>query len=914
MANPELQSQAVNFVLDGREVTAGPDESILQTAKRLGTDIPHLCYSEGLRADGNCRACMVEVEGERVLAASCCRRPTPGMVVHTDNDRVKTVQRGVLELLQSSMPAQAYTLHNELDDWSQRIGVDRPIPELAAEAVADFSHPGIAVHLEACIQCKRCLRACREVQVNDVIGYAGRGSSARIVFDFDDPMGESSCVGCGECVQACPTGALAPATPQFMLAVEKEVDSICPYCGVGCQLTYHVRDNKIMHVTGRDGPANHGRLCVKGRFGFDYVHNRQRLTKPLIRRTDVAKTTELIDPAHPEAVFREASWDEALEFSASGLKQILEQEGSDALAGLGSAKGSCEEAYLFQKLVRCGFHSNHVDHCTRLCHASSVAALLEGIGSGAVSNPMADVTRADVILITGANPTVNHPVGATWMKNAIKNGTSLILFDPRKTDLSRHARWHLQFNPASDVALINAMMHVIIEEGLTDDDYIARYTEGFAALKTHLQDYSPAAMSPICGIDEETIREVARAYATAKNAMILWGMGVSQHVHGTDNARCLIALCMITGQIGRPGAGLHPLRGQNNVQGASDVGLIPMVYPDYQRVDNPQAKARFEKLWQTELSPKPGLTTVEIMNNAHDGVLKGLYIDGENPAMSDPDSRHARAALATLKHLVVQDIFLTETAGFADVVLPATAFAEKTGTFINSDRTVQLGRQAIDAPGEAKPDLWIIQQIARRLDLQWPEQQVEDVFNEMRLGMDSIAGITWQRLQQESVTYPCLREGDPDSPVLFADGFPTASGRARLFPAAIVQPDELPNQDYPWVLITGRQLEHWHTGSMTRRSSVLNALEPEPWVAVNPADLLNLGIPDGGTLQLTTRRGSIALHARSDESSKAGSVFMPFCYYEAAANILTNPALDPVAKIAEVKYCAVNLSRPLGMA
>jgi len=907
MASPELLSDTVVFTLDGQQVSAGPKETILEAARRLGTDIPHLCYSEGMRADGNCRACMVEIEGERVLAAACCRYPTAGMVVRTDNARVINVQRGVLELLQNGMPVTSYTRQNELNDWSERLQVHHTPTDRIPESVDDLSHPGIAVHLQACIQCKRCLRACREVQVNDVIGYAGRGSTARIVFDFDDPMGESSCVGCGECVQVCPTGALVPATSRFMLEVEKEVNSICPYCGVGCQLTYHVRDNKILYVRGRNGPANHGRLCVKGRFGFDYVHNKQRLIKPLIRRQDVPKTTELIDPDRPESVFREASWEEALDVAAAGLKTLLDREGPDALAGLGSAKGSCEEAYLFQKLVRCGFHSNHVDHCTRLCHASSVAALLEGIGSGAVSNPMADVTRADVILITGANPTVNHPVGATWMKNAVKNGTTLILLDPRKTELSRHSRWHLQFNPASDIALINAMMQVIIEEGLTDEGFIARHTEGFEALKKHLQDYSPKAMSPICGIAEDTIREVARAYASADNAMILWGMGVSQHIHGTDNARCLIALCMITGQIGRPGAGLHPLRGQNNVQGASDVGLIPMVYPDYQRVDNPVAKARFERLWQTELSPSPGLTTVEMINRAHDGLLKGMYIEGENPAMSDPDSHHARAALAKLEHLVVQDIFLTETAGFADVVLPATAFSEKTGTFINSDRTVQLGRQAIDPPGEARPDLWIIQQMAHRLGLDWADQNAEDVFNEMRQGMDSIAGITWDRLQHESVTYPCRQEGDPGDPVLFDNGFPTASGKARLFPAAIVLPDELPSREYPWVLITGRQLEHWHTGSMTRRSSVLDALEPDPWVAVNPTDLQNLGIPDGGSLQLTTRRGSITLQARSDQSSMVGSVFMPFCYFEAAANILTNPALDPVAKIAEVKYCAVKL-------
>ena len=908
-ATPEALPKTVEFTFNGKLMVAFADETILQAAQRHGSEIPHLCYKDGLRADGNCRACMVEIEGERVLAPSCCRKPTEGMMVNSNNDRVLKSQKMVLELLKADMPEKDYTLHNELDDWADKLGIGKPRFESRDDVTDDLSHPGIAVNLDACIQCTRCLRACREEQVNDVIGYAWRGSHSKIVFDFDDPMGNSSCVGCGECVQACPTGALMPANEVGLVEPDKRVGSICPYCGVGCQFTYNIKDNRILYVEGRDGPANHSRLCVKGRYGFDYVHSKQRLTKPLIRRKDVPKSAELeIDPDHPETVFREASWEEALEVAAGGLKKILERDGPGALAGLGSAKGSNEEAYLFQKLIRTGFRSNNVDHCTRLCHASSVVALLEGLGSGAVSNPMGDVAHADVLIITGANPTVNHPVGATWMKNAIKNGTQLILLDPRGNDLGRFATHHLKFKPASDVALLNAMMHTIVEEGLTDERFISERTENYEALKSHLKAYSPEAMEPICGIKAENIREVARLYATAKTAMILWGMGISQHVHGTDNARCLISLCMITGQIGRPGTGLHPLRGQNNVQGASDVGLIPMVFPDYQRVDNPEAHQRFEKLWGTELNDKPGLTTVEIVNAAYDGDLKGLYVEGENPAMSDPDSNHARAGLARLEHLVVQDIFLTETAYFADVVLPASAFPEKTGTFINSDRMVQLGRQAIDPPGEARQDLWIIQEMARRLGLDWNYDGPEAVFNEMRLGMDSIAGITWERLQQETVTYPCEQEDDPGEPIIFVNDFPTESGRAKLVPADIIPPDEQPDQDYPFILITGRQLEHWHTGSMTRRASVLDALEPEPFVAVNPRDLIKLGVQAGAPLTLKTRRGKITVNSKADNDTPPGTVFMPFCYYEAAVNKLSNAALDPYAKIAEVKYCAVKLS------
>ena len=490
--------------------------------------------------------------------------------------------------------------------------------------------------------------------------------------------------------------------------------------------------------------------------------------------------------------------------------------------------------------MRTGFHTNNVDHCTRLCHASSVAALMETIGSGAVSNQVDDVAEAEVIVIIGSRTTENHPVAATFMKNAAKAGKTLILLDPYRSDLARHATHYLQFQADTDVPLLNALMHVIIEEGLHDQAFIEQYTEGFEALRDTVSNYSPEKVAPICGIPAPLLREVARTYAQASGSMLFWGMGISQHIHGTDNARCLISLALLTGQIGRPGTGLHPLRGQNNVQGASDVGLIPMVYPDYQPVADPDIRARFEALWQTKLDPDPGLTVVEIMHAVHAGQLKGMYIMGENPAMSDPNLNHARSALAKLEHLVVQDIFFTETAGYADVILPASAFPEKTGTFTNTDRRVQLGRQAIDPPGNARQDLWIIQQIAQRMGLDWDYAGPSDVFSELRVAMPSIAGITWERLQQEhSVTYPCTTEGDPGEPILFQQGFPTPNGRGKFVPAQYTQAAELPDTDYPYVFTTGRQLEHWHTGSMTRNAGILSALEPDPVVNVHPQDLDN---------------------------------------------------------------------------
>jgi formate dehydrogenase major subunit len=606
-------------------------------------------------------------------------------------------------------------------------------------------------------------------------------------------------------------------------------------------------------------------------------------------------------------MFREATWEEALQKAADGLKRIRDED-RYALAGFGSAKGSNEEAYLFQKLVRTGFGTNNVDHCTRLCHASSVAALLEGIGSGAVSNQVNDVANAELIFLIGANPTSNHPVAATWMKNAARRGVKLVYADPRRGELSRHAWRMLQFKPDTDVALLNAMIHTIIDENLVNANFVRDRTSGFEALKENAQSFSPEKMAPICGIPAQTIREVARAFATAKASMILWGMGISQHIHGTDNARCLIALTLMTGQVGRPGTGLHPLRGQNNVQGASDSGLIPMMYPDYQRVSTPEAQQRFEKFWGTALDPKPGLTVVEIMNSAYDGKIRGMYIMGENPAMSDPDVEHARAAMAKLEHLVVQDIFLTETAYLADVVLPATAWPEKNGTVTNTDRMVQLGRKALQPPGEAREDLWIIVELAKRLGLPWSYSSPKDVWDEMRQCMDSIRGITWERLERDSsVTYPCENEGDPGQPVVFQTHFPTATGRGKFVPADLIPAAERPDAEYPMVLITGRQLEHWHTGAMTRRSGALDAIEPEPVASLHPLDLEKIKVKPGQVLSVESRRGKISLYARADAGTPRGAVFIPFCYYEAAANLLTNPVLDPYGKIPEFKYCAVKV-------
>jgi len=912
-ARPEELFETISFTLDGREIKACEGETILQAAERhgIGSHIPRLCYSDDLRPVGNCRSCMVEIEGERALAPSCWRTPKEGMVVHGASDRAVKAQKMVLELLQSDMPGTEYSPDNELTYWARRLDLGKPRFVGREQPREDLSHPAMAVNLDACIQCTRCVRACREEQVNDVIGFAGRGDQSKIVFDLDDPMGESSCVGCGECVQACPTGALMPADGVGAVQEDKQVDSVCPYCGVGCLLTYNIKDNRILHIEGRDGPSNRKRLCVKGRYGFDYVNHPNRLTQPLIRREGVNKELRNdFDPGRPEDIFREASWEEALDVAARGLKRVRDEKGPQALAGFGSAKGSNEEAYLFQKLVRTGFKTNNVDHCTRLCHASSVAALIEGIGSGGVTCQVADVADCEVMFVIGANPTSNHPVASSFMKNEAEKGKTLIVADPRRIELSRHATHSLQFKPDSDVALLNAMLYTIIDEGLTDETFVAERTEGFDELRRNVMNgYSPEEMESVCAIDAAMIRECARLIATHRT-IIFWGMGISQHIHGTDNSRCLIALALITGNVGRAGSGLHPLRGQNNVQGASDAGLIPMVYPDYQPVGDDAVRHRFEQFWGVEdLDPEPGLTVVEIMNAIHAGKLHGMYIMGENPAMSDPNLNHARESLSMLEHLVVQDLFLTETAAYADVVLPASGFPEKTGSFTNTDRRVQLGRTALDMPGEARQDWALLQEIAQRIGVDWNYGSVGEVYEEMRQAMPSITGITWERLhEQDSVTYPCESLDDPGQGIVFAESFPTANGRAKLVPAHLISADETPDDEYPYVFITGRQLEHWHTGAMTRRASVLNALEPYPVVSMHPLDMYDLGVNQGDALRITSRRGEVDAYARGDDGMQRGEVYLPFAFHEAAANLLTNEAIDPFGKIPEFKYCAVKVS------
>jgi formate dehydrogenase major subunit len=958
----------VRLTIDGRPVEVPAGTTIWEAAKAAGIEIPVLCHDPRLPPVGVCRVCLVDV-GEKRLTASCVREASEGMTVSTSSEKIEGLRKGLVELLLSDYPVDAggsgrKTERDELRALADRYDVawpglaaegaerglaggpagegGRPGPRTVAVAgipsgngrPIDASSPVIRVDHQACILCDRCIRACDDVQVNHVIGRTGKGYATRIGFDLDDPMGASTCVACGECEKACPTGALtlvelverAPSVPKAELT---RVDSVCPYCGVGCAISYHVDEakNRIVYADGRESPVNHERLCVKGRYGFDYTAHPQRLTKPLVRRDSAypkgplspetassngtrRKPGGLVDYDEVLPHFREASWEEALERVGRRLQEIKRESGPSALAGFGSAKCSNEEAYLFQKLIRAGFGTNNVDHCTRLCHASSVAALLETIGSGAVTNVFADVENADVALITGSNTTANHPVAATFMKQAAKSGrTKIIVVEPRRVEIADHAEVFLQIRPGTDVAMYNAWMHVLIDEGLVDEAYVAEHTEGFEALKELVANYPPEVAAEVCGVDADEIRRAARLFGAAGAAIVFWGMGISQHTTGTDNARCLISLMLMTGNVGRPGTGLHPLRGQNNVQGASDAGLIPMVYPDYQSVADPELRAKFEAAWGAELDPEPGLTVVEIMRAALAGEIRGMYMMGENPFLSDPNTNKVRKALAALDFLVVQDIFLTETAEFADVVLPATSFFEKDGTYTNTDRRVQVGRRALDPPGEAREDWRIVCDVATACGYPMAYDSPSDVFDEFTSLAPSYAGLTYDNLGLTGKLWPCP---DPESgdgiQVLFGDRFPTANGRGKFVPCEFEPAKELPDAEFPFVLNTGRLLQHWHTGTMTRRARALHAIAPAPKVEVNPDDLAALGLSHGDRVTVASRRGEITLEAEASRRMTPGTVFIPFHFREAAANVLTIDELDPYGKIPEFKFCAVRIA------
>jgi formate dehydrogenase major subunit len=975
----------LTLTINGKPLAAEPDQTILDAARAGGVEIPTLCWYPKLPIVGNCRICLVSVEGQAKLLPACATKVADGMVVTTESHAAVENRRGVLRLLLERYPADHLRNggradpRNEFERYVTRYGVEpSPAAGRDLELRSGDERPGdpmIRHDMTTCILCTRCVRACEDIQVVGVLDVGERGEHTEIIVGADGDPDRAGCTWCGECVRVCPTGAIFEVMPKERFRPEQirrpehVVRSVCPYCGVGCQLDLHTADNKIMRVTSPDielDTPNQGSTCVKGRFGYDFPQHRDRLTRPLIRRgwqqegdrwvwrgpggddrrggpwrtiegegqqtkpgTPPRKTGKsvrelpLLDridldirdrvatPASWYEPFREATWEEALGLAAQEMARLKRERGPNALACFSSAKCSNEENYLLMRLFRGAIGTNNVDHCTRLCHSTSVAAMQRALNTSAASGSMREVEHeSDVIFIAGANTTETHPVFGAAIKRAQERGTTLIVADPRRIELAERADIHLQMLPGTDVALFSAMLNHILAAGLEDKRFIAGRTREFDAVRAAVQPYTPERAAKITGVSADRIRRAAERYARGPRTCTLWAMGLTQHANGTDLVASLLNLMLACGMIGRWGAAMMPVRGQNNVQGASDVGAIPFVYTDYQPVGDPAVRARFARAWglaPEALSLEKGLMVTEVVKP--ESGVRGMYIMGENPIISDPDIAHAEHWFRELEFLAVQDLFLTETARYADVVLPGSSFAEKTGTFVNTERRIQLSHRALDLPGDARGDLEILIDLSRRLGLPTPFQSAEDVMREIATVTPSWAGVTYPRLEGAGLQYPVPTTEHPGTAFLFDDAFPTADGKAIFVPVEYTDPVELPDEQFPFVMNTGRQLYHWHTGTMTRRASGLDAREPTAIVEIHPDDAAQLGVTEGDLVRITSRRNSMLTAVRVSDRVAPGQVFVPFHFREAAANLLTNPVLDPYAKMAELKICAVRIER-----
>jgi len=896
----------ITLTIDTCELAAQPGQTILQVALAHGIDIPHVCYDPRLTPTGACRLCLVEIEGQPGLETACTRLAEPGMVVQTNTEDIRALRKATLELLLSEHNPTCTTCDRDGDCLLQDYAYEYQVEEGRFPSVMippgdrnyTTDNKAIVYDPSKCIRCQRCVKVCAEVQMANALTLKDRAGDVQVTTGFDVELYDSPCEVCGQCVSACPTGALyeTAAVGQGKTKDLVKTRTTCPYCGVGCQLDLNVnrKTGRIVRVTSEAGCVpNDGNTCVKGRFGMEFVAKADRLTTPLVKEN---------------GSFREASWDEALHLVAARFTQLKSQYGPDALAGLSSAKTTNEDNYIMQKFVRAVFGTNNVDHCARLCHASTVAGLARAFGSGAMTNSIEELRGAPCVFVIGSNTTECHPVIGILIRQAVASGdTALIVADPRRISLAGIAEVHMQQRPGTDVALINAMMNVILEEGLEDKDFVAQRTEDFESLREAVADYTPETASTITGVAADDIRRAARRYASAPSASIVYSMGITQHTTGTDNVLSLANLAMLTGNVGRECTGVNPLRGQNNVQGACDLGALPNVYSGYQKVDDPAVQEKFEKAWNATLSGKPGLTVVEIMNAAAEASIRGLYIVGENPMLSDPDINHVREGLERLDFLVVQDVFLSETAQLADVVLPACSFAEKDGTFTNTERRVQRVRKAVEPPGQAREDWRILCDVAQRMGYAMAYPDASAIQHESASLTPIYGGITYDRLDGVGLQWPCPTSDHPGTRFLHQGKF--SRGKGKFHAVRYLPPKEMPDDEYPFVLTTGRVLEHWHTGTMTRRCEVLDDLVPHGTLELNPRDAEALGVDSGDTVAVHSRRGRIEVPTNVTDSVAPGTVFLAFHFKEHPANALTIAALDPIAKIPEFKVCAVQVGR-----
>jgi formate dehydrogenase alpha subunit len=885
----------IKLRIDDREIKAAEGQTVFEAARDAGIYIPNLCYAPDLKPYGGCRLCVVEIEKMRGLPTACTTPAAEGMVVRTDSPALADARRSVLDLLLAEHPLDCLScvknLRCELQQVAAYLGfTERKLPHTNRVQAVDDSNPFFTLDRNYCILCARCVRACDEVTGNNAIELIDRGYDSRVGTVADRPIVETNCRACGECVVHCPVAALVPTD---YVKPDGEVSTICPYCGVGCGLNLELRSGKIVGVSGDEAnPASKGRLCVKGRYGVrEFVHHPERLRIPLIKR---------------EGNFVETGWDEALEYVCSKLARYQPEE----VAVIASAKATNEENYLIQKFARAVLSTNTVDHCARLCHSPTVAGLAAAFGSGAMTNSIGDLKDAACFLSIGSNTSETHPVIGFEVKQAIKNGARLIVANPVKIPLVRYADIFMQPTPGTDVLLLSAMCKIIIDEKLHDLDFITGRTEGFDAFVESLSDFDLNHAAAVTGVPLDKIKAAARLYAASKPASILYAMGITQHSHGTDNVSAVANLAMLTGNIGKPGAGVNPLRGQNNVQGACDMGALPDVFTAYQKVSDEASRAKFEAAWGVALPAKPGLTVPEIIDAIDRGKIKALYLVGENIVLSDPDINHVKEALSKLELFVVQDIFRTETAALAHVVLASTSFAEKDGTFTNTERRVQRVRRAVAPTGQSKPDWWITAELGKRLGGKgFDYSSSEQIFDEMRALTPSYAGISYRRLESSGLQWPCPAEDHLGTPILHVERF--SRGKGVFKPLKYRPPAELPDEEFPFILTTGRSPYHFHTGTMTRRVKGLNTLQSMETLEISACDAASLGIADGDSVKVTSRRGSVVGRASKSGRLAPGVIFMTFHFPETATNILTSPALDPVAKIPELKVAAVKLKKEL---
>ena len=889
----------LNVTIDGIKVQAKEGSTILEAARSVGIEIPTLCYLKDLTPEASCRICLVEIEGNPKLFTACSTPVAEGNVIFTKSEKVIAARRSVLDLMLSTHKADCFSCGKNGDCQLQNLCYEYGVEKTSFEGVRneypiDDSNEFFTYNPNQCILCQRCVNVCQKLHGEAAIGITGRGFKAKIATPFDQLIRGTNCVSCGNCVSVCPVGALLPKTKMRVRAFEtKKVPTTCTYCGVGCQLELQVKDDTVVGAQPLYGEANKGLLCVKGKFGYNFINHRDRLTKPLIRK---------------DGVLVETSWEEAISYIADKIKTIKAESGPDALAGLSSARCSNEDNYVFQKMMRAAIGTNNVDHCARLCHASTVAGLAITLGSGAMTNSIAEAADQDVVFVTGSNTTETHPVIGSLIRQAKKKGAKIIVAEPRRIPLCREADVFLQIKPGTNVALFNGMMNVIISEGLQDQKYIDERTEGYEALKEVVKDYTPEVVAEICQIDVEELKKAARLYAKADKAGIYYAMGVTQHSTGTEGVMGTSNLALLCGKIGKYGCGVNPLRGQNNVQGACDMGCLPTDFPAYQKVFNDAVREKFEKAWGVSLSGKPGLTVTEIMNAAEAGKIRGLYIMGENPMMSDPDLNHVKKALESCELLVVQDIFLTETAALADVVLPGCTFAEKDGTFTNTERRVQRIRKAIPCIGESKADFEILSDVMAALGYENSFHTAEEVFAEMATVTPSYGGMSYKRLEKGGLQWPCPTPDHPGTPILHVGKF--SRGERALFKPAPYRPSaETPDAEYPMIFTTGRILYHYHTSTMTGRVEGLMNISGRSYVEVNPADAAKLGILSGDSVKVSSRRGGLVVEARVTDIVPEGVLFMPFHFADGPANLLTNTAIDPTAKIPELKVCAARIEK-----